>query len=87
MPEENARLWPRLYRHAPIRSRADAVTVITPQQVQLALELVEPQSSYTPSGLSLVAERANNELAVWGHAGHEVALERVIPYFGDPRVL
>lgn len=61
--------------------------MITPQQVQLALKLVEPQSSYAPSGLSLVAERANNELAAWGHAGHEVTLERVIPFFGDPRVL
>ena len=61
--------------------------MITPQQVQLALRLVEPQSSYAPSGLSLVAERANNELAAWGHAGHEVELERVIPFFGDPRVL
>ena len=61
--------------------------MITPQQVQLALRLIEPRSSYAPSGLSLVAERANNELAAWGHAGHEVALERVIPFFGDRRVL
>ena len=61
--------------------------MITPQQVELALELVEPQNSYAPSGLSLVAERANNELAAWGHAGHEVELERVVTFYGDPRVL
>jgi len=61
--------------------------LITPQQVQLALELVEPQGSYAPSDFTLVAERANDELAAWGHAGHEVALERVVPFYGDPRVL
>lgn len=35
----------------------------------------------------MLAERANNELCAWGHAEHQVALERVIPFFGDPRIL
>jgi len=61
--------------------------LITPQQVQLALELVEPQGRYASDDLTLVAERANEELAAWGHAGHKVALERVVPFNGDPRVL
>ena len=33
------------------------------------------------------SERANNELSALGHAEHQVTLERVIPFFGDPRVL
>lgn len=60
---------------------------ITAQQVEAALAQAEPHISYQPSPLALLAARANNELNVWGHAGHEVTLERVIPFFGDPRML
>jgi len=35
----------------------------------------------------LLTERANGELSAWGHNGHEVTLERVIPFCGDPGVL
>ncbi len=34
-----------------------------------------------------LAEQVNDELAAWGHAGHEAALERVKPFYGDQRVL
>jgi len=60
---------------------------ITAEQVEAALAQAEPQTRYQPSALALLAERANNELSAWGHAGHEVTLERVVPFFGDPRVL
>lgn len=60
---------------------------ITAKQVEAALAQTEPQAEYQMNGLALLAERANGELAAWGHEGHEVTLERVIPYFGDPGVL
>ena len=34
-----------------------------------------------------LTEQVNIELAAWGHAGHEVALERVRSFYGDPGVL
>lgn len=60
---------------------------ITAAQVEAALAQAEPQAEYQLNGLALLAERANGELDAWGHAGHEVTLERVIPFFGDRRVL
>lgn len=60
---------------------------ITASQVGAALAEAEPQTDYQPAGLALLAERANGELDAWGHAGHEVTLERVIPFYGDRRVL
>jgi len=60
---------------------------ITADQVGAALAEAEPQAEYQPDGLALLAERANGELDAWGHAGHEVTLERVIPFYGDRRVL
>lgn len=60
---------------------------ITAAQVQAALAEAEPQAEYQLNGLALLAERANGELDAWGHEGHEVTLERVIPFYGDPNVL
>lgn len=60
---------------------------ITAEQVGAALAKAEPQAEYRLNGLALLAERANGELDAWGHSGHEVTLERVIPFFGDPSVL
>lgn len=60
---------------------------ITTVQVEAALAQAEPQTKYQRNCLALLAERANGELDAWGHAGHEVTLERVIPFYGDTRVL
>ncbi|MCY3923360.1 MAG: hypothetical protein OXG27_13350 [Chloroflexi bacterium] len=60
---------------------------ITAKQVEAALARAEPQAEYQLNGLALLAERANGELSAWGHEGHEVTLERVIPFYGDPGVL
>lgn len=60
---------------------------ITADQVGAALADAEPQAEYQLNGLALLAERANGELDAWGHSGHEVTLEQVIPFFGDPGVL
>ena len=60
---------------------------ITAAQIEAALAEAEPQAEYQLNGLALLAERANGELDAWGHAGHEVTLERVIPFYGDRRVL
>ena len=60
---------------------------ITASQMAAALAEAEPQAEYQPAGLALLAERANGELDAWGHAGHEITLERVIPFYGDPGVL
>lgn len=38
------------------------------------------------NGLAIVAGRGNEEPRAWRHAGHKVMLERVAPFFGDPRV-
>ena len=37
-------------------------------------------------GAATLVERVNRELVVWGHAGHEAALERVKPFCGYPRL-
>ncbi len=60
---------------------------ITVEQIEAALAEAEPQAEYQPNGLPLLAERANEELGAWGHQGHGVTLERVIPFYGDRRVL
>ena len=60
---------------------------ITAKQVEAALAQAAPQAKYPLNGLALLAERANGELSAWGHDGHEVTLERVVPFFGDRRML
>ncbi|MDE2968452.1 MAG: hypothetical protein OXS30_13320 [Chloroflexota bacterium] len=60
---------------------------IAAAQVGAALANAEPQAEFEQNGLAVLAERANGELDAWGHAGHEVTLERVIPFYGDTRVL
>ncbi|MYD17767.1 MAG: hypothetical protein F4W99_11595 [Chloroflexi bacterium] len=60
---------------------------ITTAQVEAALIECEPKAEYRVNGLALFTERANGELSAWGHASHDVSLERVIPFYGDPRVL
>ena len=60
---------------------------ITADQVEAALAQAEPVAEYELNGLALLAGRANGELDVWNHAGHEVTPERVIPFYSDPRVL
>lgn len=57
------------------------------RQVEAALDQAELQAQYQLNGLELLAERAKGELDAWGHADHEVTLERVIPFFIDRRVL
>jgi len=60
---------------------------ITAAQIEAALAQAEPEAEYQLNGLALLAERANGELDAWGHEGHEVTLERVIPFYGDRRIL
>lgn len=60
---------------------------ITAAQVEAALSHAEPQAEFQLDGLALVAERANGEPDAWRHAGYEVALEGVIPFFGDRGML
>ncbi len=60
---------------------------ITAKQVEAALAKCEPQAEYRRSGLALMVERANAALSAWGHAGCEVTLERMIPFYGDPGLL
>ena len=60
---------------------------ITAEQVEATLAEAEPQSEYELNGFALLAGRANGELSAWGHEGHEVTLERVLPFYGDPGVL
>ena len=60
---------------------------ITADQIEQVLAQAHPQTAYQLNGLSLLSERANSELDAWGHAGHEVTLEPVIPLYCDPRVL
>ena len=43
--------------------------------------------SRSSAGLAPLAERANRELSRWGHADHEVTLERMVPFVGDPSKL
>ena len=50
------------------------------KQIEAALAEAEPQTDSERNGLPLLAERANRELARWGHDGHdghELTLERV----------
>lgn len=61
--------------------------MITLRQVKQALTRVEAGEIDEARVAAALAERVNRELAVWGHAGHEVALERVKPFYGDQRVL
>ncbi|GEM_PF-639749 len=60
---------------------------ITAEQIEAAPAEAEPQAEYQPTVLAPLAERANGELRAWGHEGHEVTPERVIPLHGDPGVL
>ena len=78
-----------LDRHI-LPKRMDAVEedfVLTTEQVEAALEEVEPSTRYPVGGIAQLVECANLELRTWGHAGHQVTLERIIPFFGDPGVL
>ena len=61
--------------------------VVTVQQVKQALAQIEAGESDEAQAAAALAERVNHELAVWGQAGQEVALERVKPFYGDPRLL
>ena len=60
---------------------------ITAKRMEAALAECELQAEYQLNDLALLAERVNGELSAWGHAGHEVTVERVLPFFGDPGVL
>ena len=73
--------------HPRIFFAAEAVTVITPPQLKRALELIDPQASHPARDISRLADRANQELAAWGHAGHELTLERVSRLPGEPGAL
>ena len=61
--------------------------MITEQQVQLEFALLEPEAAGGESRVSGVAEAVNDELDAWGHANHEVSVERVIRFYGDPGLL
>ena len=60
---------------------------ITADQVEAALGQVEPPARVRRNGLTPLVEQVNRELSAWGHARCAVALERLIPVFGQPDVL
>ena len=66
---------------------AEEDVVLTTEQVEAALEEVEPSTHYPVGGIAQLVECANVELRTWGHGEHQITLERVMPFFGDPRVL
>ncbi len=61
--------------------------MITVQQVKQALTQVESGEIDGAQVAASLAERVNDVLAAWGHAGHEVTLDRVKPFYGDPHAL
>ena len=60
---------------------------ITTAKIEAALGRSLPAVEYDRDALALQGERAHGELDAWAHAGHEVSVERVIPFIGDPGLL
>lgn len=61
--------------------------VIEEQQLRFALEGCQPGSEYRRSEVRDMAGQVKDDLKMWGHEGHDVTLERVAPFFGNPDVL
>lgn len=61
--------------------------MITASEGGAALAQADPRAEYQLNGPALLAERANGEFSAWEHEGHEVTLERVVPFLGDPSAL
>ena len=55
-----------------------------PRRAQRLGEAVRPPPDDV---VAVLLRRANADLRRWGHAGHEVVLERAVAYFADPRIL
>jgi len=61
--------------------------VLTTESVWIALKHFNLRAGYSSSSLGRLVQLANRELREWGHDGHQVAVERITPYFGNPEVL
>jgi hypothetical protein len=61
--------------------------VLTTEYVQTALRQSNLEDRVSEDSLNLLVQTANRELGTWGHSSHEIAIERITPYFGDSQVL
>jgi hypothetical protein len=61
--------------------------MLSNEDVVAALEAADPPLTFQNGRISELVERANHELCSWGHDDHQITLERVSPFFGDPQIL
>lgn len=61
--------------------------MLTTESVRIALNHSELNRRYTSRSLARLVYLANRELREWGHSGHQIAVERIAPYFGDSEIL
>ncbi len=61
--------------------------MLSTERIVAALEDSNLASLHRHASLGELVDYANRELERWGHGDHEVTLEQVRPFFGDPEVL
>ncbi|MDE2968092.1 MAG: hypothetical protein OXS30_11500 [Chloroflexota bacterium] len=61
--------------------------MLTTESVRTTLKQTDLHSEYPGDSLGRLVQLANRELREWGHSEHQVTVERITPYFGDPDVL
>ena len=61
--------------------------MLTIEAARTALEQSHLEDRYSGGGLTLLVRLANRELRSNGHGEHEIIVERIAPFFGDPEVL
>ena len=61
--------------------------MLTTESVRIALKQIYNEPRYSDRRLARQVGLVNRELNELGHHGHQVAVERIAPYFGDPGVL
>ena len=61
--------------------------MLTNKAARNALRQFHLEDRYSGGGLTLLVRHANQELRSSGHGEHEIIVERIAPFFGDPDVL
>jgi len=61
--------------------------VLTTESVWIGLKQLNLRTEHPGRSLGRLVHLANRELREWGHDGHQVTVERITPYFGNPEVL
>ncbi|MDE2745712.1 MAG: hypothetical protein OXI41_06965 [Chloroflexota bacterium] len=61
--------------------------MLTTESVWIALKQLNLRTEHPGRSLGRLVQLANRELREWGHDGHQVTVERITPYFGNPEVL